>query len=217
MSGFKTVSLADQVFEKLEGDIIRGVYARGELLTEMKLVEQLGVSRTPIREVLRRLEQEGLIRDTRKGALVLGITLEDLKDIMDIRQRVEGLAAFYATRNADDQGRAELRKIADLQEFYFQQQDVENLRTIDDRFHDFIYELSGRAVIRDTLLPLHKKTQRYRKVSIQDNERMAHSVAEHRAIAEAIISGDAEKAESLAAEHIQNARESMMRRCASLG
>ena len=100
MAGFKTVSLADQVFERLEDDIITGVYPRGEILTELKLVEVLGVSRTPIREALRRLEQERLIAESGKGSVVLGITQEDLMDIMDIRQRVEGLAAFYAAQNA---------------------------------------------------------------------------------------------------------------------
>ena len=95
MADFKSVSLADQVFEKLENDIIAGVYPRGEVLTELKLVEQLGVSRTPIREALRRLEQERLIKDTGKGSLVLGITVEDLVDIMEIRQRIEGVAAAF--------------------------------------------------------------------------------------------------------------------------
>ena len=96
MNQFKTTSLADQVFEKLENDIIQGVYPRGEILTELKLVDQLGVSRTPIREALRRLEQERLIEDTGKGSRVVGITEEDLEDIMNIRQRIEGLAAYYA-------------------------------------------------------------------------------------------------------------------------
>ena len=99
MREFKTTSLADQVFERLENDINMGVYPRGEILTEIKLVEQLGVSRTPIREALRRLEQERLIADTGKGSVVLGITEEDLLDIMDIRQHVEGLASYYAALN----------------------------------------------------------------------------------------------------------------------
>ena len=93
MKDFRTVTLADQVFERLESDIIQGVYPRGEVLTELKLVEQLNVSRTPIREALRRLEQEHLIADTGKGSVVLGITAEDLVDIMDIRCRIEGLAS----------------------------------------------------------------------------------------------------------------------------
>ena len=98
MNEFKTTSLADQVFEKLENDIIQGVYPKGEILTELKLVEQLGVSRTPIRDALRRLEQERLIADTGKGSVVLGITSEDLLDIMNIREKIEGIAAYYAAK-----------------------------------------------------------------------------------------------------------------------
>ncbi len=110
MAGFKTVSLADQVFEKLENDIIVGVYPRGEILTELKLVEQLGVSRTPIREALRRLEQERLIADSGKGSVVLGITEDDLMDIMSMRKHIEGLASYYATKNATPEGLAELKQ-----------------------------------------------------------------------------------------------------------
>ena len=120
MREFKTVSLADQVFDKLENDIITGVYPRGEILTELKLVEQLGVSRTPIQEALRRLEQERLIKESGKGSVVLGITVEDLIDIMEIRQRIEGIAAAYATRNMTSEGLEELRRINELQDFYYQ-------------------------------------------------------------------------------------------------
>lgn len=212
MATFKTISLADQVFEKLENDIITGVYARGELLTELKLVEALGVSRTPIREALRRLEQERLIMESGKGSIVLGITLEDLVDIMNIRERIEGLAAYYATVNLTDEGRERLRTINQLQDFYYEKHDIEHLREMDDEFHDAIYELSGRTVIRDTLLPLHKKTQRYRRISIEDASRLERSMQEHRAIFEAIAAGDAETAERLTQQHISNAKESMIAR-----
>ena len=212
MSGFKTVSLATQVFERLENDIITGVYPRGEILTELKLVEQLGVSRTPIREALRRLEQERLIEESGKGSVVLGITLEDLVDIMDIRRRTEGLAAYYAARNLTEEGRQELATISELQDFYYAKHDIENLRKMDDKFHHAIYELCGRTVIYDTLQPLHKKTQRYRKISIESIDRQERSVREHKAIFEAICAGDADKAEKLMTEHIANAKESMIER-----
>ena len=161
MAVFKTVSLADQVFEKLEDDIIAGVYPRGEILTELKLVEQLGVSRTPIREALRRLEQERLIQDSGKGSVVLGITTQDLIDIMEIRQRIEGVAAFYATQRITPEGIEELKGIHELQQFYYEKMDMERLREMDDKFHDAIYRCSGSSVLCDTLRPLHKKTQRY--------------------------------------------------------
>ena len=212
MAEFKTVSLADQVFDRLENDIITGVYPRGEILTELKLVEQLGVSRTPIREALRRLEQERLIKESGKGSVVLGITVEDLVDIMSIRRRIEGLAAYHATKNLTAEGAEELRQISELQDFYFEKKDIERLRQMDDRFHVAIYNLSGRTVIRDTLQPLHRKTQRYRRISIGDPNRLAKSIQEHKASYEAIISGDAELADRLITEHIQNAEAHMIAR-----
>ena len=210
MKTYKTTSLADQVFEKLENDIIQGVYTRGELLTELKLVEQLGVSRTPIREALRRLEQERLIEDTGKGSRVLGITVEDLEDIMNIRQRIEGLAAYYATVNLTEEGLKELSHIVDLQEFYFSKRDKEHLRQVDDAFHDMICTLSGRSVISDTLIPLMRKTRRYRRVAIDNWERTTNTMNEHKAIFHAIASRNAELAQELATDHIFHAKQYML-------
>ena len=143
---FKSTSLADQVFDRLENDIIQGAYPKGEILTELKLVEQLGVSRTPIREALRRLEQERLIEDTGKGSRVLGITEDDLLDIMTIRERVEGVAAYYAAKNIGPDGMKELAHLVDLQEFYFQKKDADRLRQVDDQFHDTICYLSAASL-----------------------------------------------------------------------
>ncbi|MBS5666577.1 MAG: GntR family transcriptional regulator [Firmicutes bacterium] len=210
MNQFKTTSLADQVFEKLENDIIQGVYPRGEILTELKLVDQLGVSRTPIRDALRRLEQERLIEDTGKGSRVVGITEEDLEDIMNIRQRIEGLAAYYAAKNMTPEGLAELTHIVDLQDFYYDKGDAEQLRQVDEQFHDLICYLSERTVIMDTLIPLHRKTRRYRRISMEDWSRTVNTRKEHKAIFDAMASGDADLAESLMAKHIENAKKHML-------
>ena len=158
MKNFKSTSLADQVFEKLENDIIHGVYPKGELLTELKLVEQLGVSRTPIREALRRLEQEHLIEDAGKGSRVIGISEEDVLDIMNIRQHLEGLAAYYATINMTLEGIQELGHIVDLQDFYYSKWDVEHLRQVDDDFHEAICRLSKRSVIKDVTIWIRKQS-----------------------------------------------------------
>ncbi len=210
MNQFKTTSLADQVFEKLENDIIQGVYPRGEILTELKLVDQLGVSRTPIRDALRRLEQERLIEDTGKGSRVVGITEEDLEDIMNIRQRIEGLAAYYAAKNMTPEGLAELTHIVDLQDFYYDKGDAEQLRQVDEQFHDLICYLSKRTVIMDTLIPLHRKTRRYRRISMEDWSRTVNTRKEHKAIFDAMASGNADLAESLMAKHIENAKKHML-------
>ena len=206
MKQFKSTSLADQVFDRLENDIIQGVYPKGEILTELKLVEHMGVSRTPIREALRRLEQERLIEDTGKGSRVLGITEADLLDIMTIRERVEGVAAYYATLNMTPEAKKEFTHLVDLQEFYFQKKDAERLRQVDDQFHDMICYLSRRTVIMDTLIPLHRKTRRYRRLAMDDWDRATLTRGEHYEIYNAIISGDADLAAKLTQQHITNAK-----------
>lgn len=215
MAMFKSISLADQVFEKLESDIVSGVYPRGEVLTELKLVEQLNVSRTPIREALRRLEQERLIQDSGKGSVVLGITLEDLVDIMDIRLRCEGLTARYAALNRSEEDAARLRQLMELQDFYVEKEDLDHLRQIDDEFHDCIYEFCGRHVLMDTLRPLHRKSQRYRRGSLAKRRRI--STDEHKAVCDAICAGDGDRADEMMTRHIENARKSMIERFSQNG
>lgn len=210
MTTFHTTSLADQVFEKLENDIIHGIYPRGEILTELKLVEQLGVSRTPIREALRRLEQERLIADTGKGSMVLGITADDLLDIMNIREKIEGLSAYYACINMTPEGLKELEHIIDLQDFYYSKWDTDRLRQADDMFHDAICELSQRTVIRDTLVPLHRKTRRYRKTAMENKERAYNSLQEHHAILAAMQAGDPEQVKQAMDRHIEKVKENML-------
>ena len=217
MTKFKTVSLADQVFEKLENDIITGVYPRGEILTELKLVEQLGVSRTPIREALRRLEQERLVSVSGKGIVVMGITVNDLLDIMLIRERIEGLAAFYAAKNATAAGIAALQQVCELQDFYYNKHDLPHLLQVDNQFHDVLYELANRTVIQDALIPLHRKTQRYRKLAIEDDMRLARTVAEHCGICQAVAAGNPELAEQRMMQHIKNATEHMIERFGNHG
>lgn len=201
----KTVSLADQVFEHLETDILSGKYQRGDVLTENRLCEILGVSRTPIREALRRLQQEHLILETGKGSLVLGITDEDLRDIYIIRESLEAKAARMATNSASEDEINELKSAVELQEFYLTKQNSEQMRIMDNRFHEILYKISGSHVFYNTLLPLHKKVQKYRKVSLQSQSRANESVAEHREILNAIVNRDADAAERLTATHVKNA------------
>ena len=210
MKSFRTASLADQVYERLEDDIVYGVYKRGEILTELKLAETLGVSRTPIREALRRLEQERMIEDSGKGSLVLGITKDDLMDIMDSRLRVEGLATLYAATNITQEGIEELTHLMDLQEFYHAKKDIARLQAVDDEFHAAIIRLSKRNVIIDTLIPLQRKTRLYRKIAMEDHERSPKTLKEHREIYEAIIAGDGPLAKTLMKKHIENAKIHMM-------
>ena len=201
----KTISLSDQVFLHLENDILSGKYSRGEILTESKLSAELGVSRTPIREALRRLEQEHLIEETGKGSLVIGITEKDLADIFLIRGKLEGMAAALAAKNRTDEQLNELKEVLELQEFYLSKADAERIKFMDNQFHSTLYRLSGSMSFYDTLIPLHKKIQKYRMVSVQSKSRAVASVEEHRLIFEAISAGDATSAEKYAKQHVDNA------------
>ena len=202
----KSVSIADQIFEKLEQDILSGEYARGEVLTEIKLSEQLGVSRTPVREALRRLEQEHIIEVSTRGAVVVGLSAQDIDLIYEIRTRIEGLAVRLAVIKACPQDVEQLRKTVELQEFYTKKGDAENIRNADSEFHKKLYKMSGSAALCDTLTDLHKKILKYRSVSVSKRSRAKSSLAEHKAIFDAIACGNAELAERLTVEHIENAR-----------
>ena len=202
----KTHTLADQVFERLETDILSEKYARGEILVEMDLCQDLGVSRTPVREALRRLQQEHLVEEYGKGLKVLGVSTEDLEDIMELRLRLEGFAAARAAERITEEQLKELKETLDLQEFYLTKQDTDHIKGMDSKFHELIYKFSDSVVIYDTLLPLHKKVQRYRKKSVENNSRATASVEEHRAIYEALAAHDPKAAEKAILNHTINAK-----------
>ena len=201
----KTVSLADQVFEHIERDILSGKYERGEIITEGKLSAELGVSRTPVREALRRLDQEHLIEESGKGSVVIGISEKDFEDIFLIRKQLECLAASMAAKNHTDEQLAELKETLELQEFYVTKADTEHVKYMDNKFHRILYKLTGSTVFYDTLVPLHRKIQKYRRASLQSKSRATESVLEHRKIYEAIARGDEELAYKTVLEHIENA------------
>ena len=207
----KTISLADQVFNRLEEEILSGVYKRGEILTEMRLCEALGVSRTPIREARKRLEHEHNIEDCGKGMRVLSITADDAACIYEMRRRIEGLAARACAENINDDDLAQMREVIDLQEFYATRGDSEHVKVMDSEFHLMVYRCSGTTVLFDTLAPLHRKIQKYRKANIESKSRAVESVAEHRAIYEAIASRDADAAERAMTNHVTSARDRLPR------
>lgn len=213
----KSISIADQIFEQLEHDILIGKYPRGEVLTEMKLVAELGVSRTPVREAIRRLEQEHIIEDTGRGAVVVGISREDMFDMYEIRIHIEGLAAARAAQNITDEQLAKMKDILELQNYYIEkksegdvQGNTDNIKNLDSQFHELLYISSASKAYVDTLLPIHRKMIKFRKASIKRHSRATESIKEHLAIYDALKNGDSEKARELATLHVTNARDNIM-------
>ena len=201
----KSISLADQVFEHLEKDILIGKYKRGDILTESHLSSELGVSRTPVREALRRLEQEHLIEESGKGSVVIGISEKDLNDIFAIRKQLEGMVASLAAENCTEEQLEEMREALEFQEFYLSKQNADRIEHMDNKFHSILYKISGSMTFYSVLEPLHKKAQKYAKASVESKSRAQASVAEHRKIYEAIKAKNSALAFEAAKTHVENA------------
>ena len=206
-------TLADRVFDRLERDIISGVYKKGEILTELRLVEELGVSRTPIREALRRLGQERLIREGPKGSVVLGITKRDLEDILLMRVRIEGLVAYFAAQNRTQEQLDEMLHTLELQEYYVSRGDTPHVVEMDVRFHDLIYAMADHQMLTDALEPMLRKIMKFRRESMDILSRAERSAREHRKLYETIAAGERDRAESLMTYHVENARQSILDAC----
>ena len=199
-------SLRAKVFYHLQNNILNGVYKTGELLTESRLCEELGVSRTPIREAIRQLELEGLVHSVpNKGVFVNGISLKDIEDIYTIRMLIEGLAARWAAENITDEESAELKEALDLEEFYTAKNDSENLLKLDSKFHDTIFRASKSRPLMHVLSMFHHYVQKARIASLESPERAKRVLEEHKAIYGAIAEKNSEMAEKLTVEHVRNA------------
>ena len=204
-------SLEEEVFLRLEEDILGGVLKKGDALTENSLAARLGASRTPIRGALHRLAEEGLIELVpNKGAVVIGVTAEDLIDIYTIRMRLEGLASAEAAKKISEADKNVLLEAVELSEFYISKQDAERLKELDSQFHSTIYRASGNRLLDKTLSELHRSIRGYRKLSLTVTERLSASVTEHRAIYEAIARGDSEAADRLTSGHVAAALENLL-------
>ncbi len=205
-------SLRGRVFHKLREDILSGKYEDHEELKEVAIGEELGVSRTPVREAFRQLELEGLIQIIpNKGAYVTGITEKDVKDIYIIRSMLEGLCARWATEHIRPEQLDEMEENVYLAEFHANKGHLEQLAALDNRFHDIMYEACNSKILEHQLKDFHQYVLRVRKKTLNNANRGPKSNAEHKKILEAIKAHDGELAEKLAHQHMINAYENMVK------
>lgn len=208
---YKSMSLANQVFETIEKNILNGVYPQGEVLSESKLSEELGVSRTPIREALTRLETERLITTTPMGALVLGITDNDVRDMFKVKLHLDPIIVKMAASNISDEALDKLKDNIEQQSFYNSKGNLEKLRDLDTEFHDIIYAESKSPTLQYILTGIHHKLLKYRIASLKIEDRSDHSVDEHEAIYEALKSRDEMRVELLVLQHINHTYDTIMK------
>lgn len=206
-------SLRGRVFHKLREDILNGKYKENEELRESAIGEEMGVSRTPVREAFRQLELEGLIQMVpNKGAYVTGITLKDVQDIYMMRSMLEGLCARWATEHITEEQLSEMEENIYLSEFHEQRGHMEQFAELDNRFHEILYEACNSKMLEHTLKDFHQYVYRVRRKTLANENRGKASNQEHRMIMEAIKDKDAKKAEQLANQHMINAYKNMLQK-----
>ena len=196
-------SLRGMVFTRLREDILAGKYEAGEELKEIAIGDELGVSRTPVREALRQLELEGLVKIIpNKGAYVSGISNKDIHDIYMIRSYLEGLCARWACENITQEQIDEIEEVIYLADFHVKKKHFDQIVELDSKFHELLYASSGSKILGHLLRDYHQYVHSLRKITLSDPERAANSNVEHQAMLEAIRKRDADLAEKLAHEHI---------------
>lgn len=160
-------SLRGRVFHRLREDILAGEYKEGEELKEITIGAEMGVSRTPVREALRQLELEGLVKIIpNKGAYVTGISEGDIHDIYYIRSYLEGLCARWACRHITKEQIEQLEEIVYLSEFHVKKKHMEQLVELDNKFHEIIYEASKSRILGNLLHDFHHYVERARRISL---------------------------------------------------
>ena len=204
--------LRDVVFNTLRQAILRGELKPGERLMEIKLANKLGVSRTPIREAIRKLELEGLVLIIpRRGAEVAQITEKSLRDVLEVRCALEELSVRLACERMSWEQFEQLRtanvKFAQVAEG----EDITEIAKSDEAFHDIIYYSTDNDKLILLLNKLREQMYRYRFVYIQEESRHDNLVAEHREIYESIASRDKERASAAAKLHIDNQEKAIVR------
>lgn len=204
-------SLRSQVFSEIEVAILDGVLKAGDSLIETKLSGELGVSRTPVREALRQLELEGLVKTIpNKGAIVIGISEKDIEDIYNIRMAIESLAGSWAATRITEDELEKLENVVELQEFYVEKNDAIQVWQLDTKFHEIIFASSGSRILMHTLSGFHHYIQKARELSFKTSGRPSIAVCEHRKILEALKNHDVEAASFLTSEHVRQAKDNFM-------
>jgi DNA-binding GntR family transcriptional regulator len=200
--------LREMVFESLREAIILGRLKPGERLMEIQLAEEMGVSRTPVREAIRKLELEGfVVMVPRKGAYVAGVSIKDIADVFEVRSALEGLAAGLASERITEEEMEELEK-AILQ--ISGEEDILTVVKGDSLFHEIIYKASRNQRLTQIITHLQEQINRFRLTSLSVPGRLKIAVGEHKKIVEAITSRNVDLANRLASEHMENAEQNLL-------
>ncbi len=203
--------LRELVFENVRQAIVKGVFAPGERLMEIQMADELGVSRTPVREAIRKLELEGfVVMIPRRGTYVANLSIKDINDVYEIRTSLDVLAAGLAAERIEPEEIAELNRLLLEISNASKHNDMEAIVKLDTDFHDVLYKASRNERLRNIINNLREQITGIRGVSMRYPGRMADTIEEHRALVDSIASRDSEKAQAAARIHLENAEHTLL-------
>lgn len=203
--------LRDVVFNTLRKAILTGQLKPCERLMEVHLANKLGVSRTPIREAIRKLELEGLVvMIPRRGAEVAQITEKSLSDVLEVRRALDALSVELACERITDEEVAELRRACEEFEQATKGKDASVIAKADVKLHDIIVQATGNQRLQQLVNNLSEQMYRYRFVYIKDESQHNKLIEEHKEIYESILTRDKKRASAAAGLHIDNQEKSII-------
>ena len=203
--------LSEVVSETLRSAIQDGTLKPGERLMEIPLAEELGVSRTPIREAIRKLELEGfVVMVPRRGTYVANISLKDITQVFEIRSALEELASgLAAERITSDEIETLERMLVEIGD-HMENKDMDSVVAADVAFHEVLYKASRNERLADIVHNLREQTYRFRSFSMNQPGRLRKTWEEHRLLVEAIASHNAVQARKLARIHMEHSEQTLL-------
>lgn len=201
-------SLTTVVQQEIERAILVGEYAPGSKLIEATLAEKLGVSRGPVREAFRMLEEAGLVRNEKnRGVFVRDIPIDEAVEIFDLRAAMDELVGRQLAKNISPAQLKEIRGLVDQMEKAVKADDTRQYHLLNLRFHDRLVEMAGNRKLTAIYRKLIKELSLFRRLNLADGWLMPISAGEHRQIVKAIASGDADAAGRAMFDHVMESKE----------
>lgn len=201
-------TIKEQVYNILKEQILDGTFRSGQWLQEAKLANDLGVSRSPVREALQQLLGDGLVVNIpNKGVFVKEITEQDMQNIFEVRICFETVGIRRSVDNLTDEIREQLLEIKQKLIQYYEARDKQNYIREDARLHQLIIQLTGNKLIQDVSVRIYTMEHLSRTISLYSPERFIESLEEHFGVIDGILQGDVEKARECIERHLMLARQ----------
>lgn len=200
--------LREIVYEELKRQIMIGEIPPGTRMMEVELADDMGVSRTPIREAIRKLEKEGLVSiEPRRGAYASEISIKDMVDVLEVREFLEGMAAGLASKRITEEEIEALKHSIDAYRDAVESGATEEIIEEDEIFHKLIVDCSGNKTLIQMINQVQELALRFRYIYYEDFSRYQNMPNEHQEILDAVLTGDPETARKVADEHVLRLKE----------